>query len=302
MRQHDVADQLRRLGLGAAESRAYLALVAEGPLRAAEVAELADLPRSSTYPVLRSLVEQGLAEAGAGYRSRFRALPPADALGGFLAKQREQLGERERQLAAVLGPLTEMAAQPGARGAEEVVEVLRSPGAVAERFERLQLSATREIHVLVKAPVLVTREGNPAQAQMAARNVRYRGLYERAVLDDPEVGPYLEQWIAAGEEARLFPGELPLKLAIFDGRSVLMPLETPGRGSGVTSVLIRHEALGCALVLLFEALWDRSEPCAGGKPGKARPGRRRAAQDTSQPARARTSRPARPAQRTARKP
>lgn len=265
MRQHDLADRLQALGLGAAESRAYLALVAEGPLRAAEVATLAGLPRSSAYPVLRSLVEQGLAEAGAGYRARFRALPPADALDGFLAKQREQLGERERQLATVLGPLMEMAAQPGARETEEVVEVLRSPGVVSERFERLQLSATREIHVLVKAPILVTRGGNPTQAMMAPRNVRYRGLYERAVLDDPEVGPHLEQWTAAGEEAALFPGELPLKLAIFDGHSVLMPLETPGRGSGVTSVLIRHEALGAALVLLFEALWAQSSPIGGGR-------------------------------------
>jgi hypothetical protein len=165
----------------------------------------------------------------------------------------------------VLGSLTALAGR-SARAPEEVVEVLRSPATVAERFERLQLAATEVIHVLVKAPVLVTRAGNPAQAKVAARNVRYLGLYERAVLDDPEVGPYLSSWVAAGEQARLFPGELPVKLAIFDTRSVLMPLETPGRGSGVTSVLIRHEALSSALVLLFEALWSQSAPIGGDPP------------------------------------
>jgi sugar-specific transcriptional regulator TrmB len=77
--QQDPLEELQSLGLSAAESRAYLALVTEGSLRAAEVAALADLPRSSAYPVLRSLVEQGLVEGGAGYRARFRALPPGDA-------------------------------------------------------------------------------------------------------------------------------------------------------------------------------------------------------------------------------
>jgi hypothetical protein len=162
----------------------------------------------------------------------------------------------------VIDSLAKMAEQAGSRVAEEVVEVLRSPQTVAERFERLQLGASREIHVLVKAPVLVTRGGNPAQARMSARHVRYFGLYERAVLDDPEVGPHLRSWVAGGEQARVFPGELPLKFAVFDRRAVLMPLETPGQGSGVTSVLIRHESLGSGLVLLFESLWTQSAPLA----------------------------------------
>jgi hypothetical protein len=146
---------------------------------------------------------------------------------------------------------------------DEVIQVIRSPRAVAERFERLVLEAERQIDVLTKPPFVLPATNlasNPAQEKAQRRGVRCRSLYEKTSLEDAGVKPYLANWIAAGEEARVYDGELPQKLAIFDSQIVLVPLIRPQEP--MKTVLIRHPQLAQTLTLAFEYLWERSEPVA----------------------------------------
>ena len=94
------------------------------------------------------------------------------------------------------------------------------------------------------------------------RGVRCRGLYERAILEAPEIKTYLSKWIVAGEEMRVHEGELPHKLAIFDQQDILIPLEAPG-GNG-RNLHIRHPQLASSLGMLFDFLWERARPLAPG--------------------------------------
>jgi hypothetical protein len=89
------------------------------------------------------------------------------------------------------------------------------------------------------------------------------------VLGLPNVRSWIARWVAAGEEVRIYPGTLPIKMAMADRRHVLMPLPTPGHATGVTAVLIRHPDLGEALHLLFEQLWEQSEPFTADEPALA---------------------------------
>jgi hypothetical protein len=143
---------------------------------------------------------------------------------------------------------------------DEFIEVLRSPKVVAERFDRLQLEAMERVDVMVRAPIVATTRGNQAEFTALRRGVLFRGLYDREGLDDPEIRPHLARWQEAGEEIRVFPRDLPLKLALFDARAAIMPLPTPGHANGVTSVLIRNEALGAGLQIMFDHLWDQALP------------------------------------------
>ena len=89
------------------------------------------------------------------------------------------------------------------------------------------------------------------------RGVRIRSVYEQSALDDPALEPYLSKWIAAGEEARFYDGELSHKLAVFDRQSVLMPLVAPsGQGS---TLFIRHPQLAMSLGMLFDSFWERGK-------------------------------------------
>lgn len=252
-------DRLEELGLSAAEAGAYLALVRHGGLAAKDLAEQAAIPRSSIYPVLASLADKGLIENGVGRGSVAHVVPPERALNLLIDCEREALAAHERIVKGLVDELSSLHNQP-VPSVNGIVEVLRDRRVIGERYDRLQLEAEREIDTLVKAPMIVTLHGNPAAETALKRGVRTRGLYEPAVLETDEIGPYLKRWIGLGEEARVYTGELPIKFALFDAATVLMPLETPEARHQVTSVLMRHPAMGAALRMLFDFLWERAKP------------------------------------------
>jgi len=252
--------QLERVGLSPAEAQIYLALVRNGaPMGASAVVAATGVPRSSVYPTLTRLTDRGLVEAEAGYGGRFSAVPATQALASLIAQEKEELVLREKvasKLASELRLVTELA---GNNGEAEQIQVLRDPRVFAERFERLQDEAKRQIDVFIKAPILNPSYSNPVQERAMRRGVLYRGLYESAIVDAPEIKPYLSKWIAAGETARVHQGELPHKLAIFDRQSILVPL-VPPRPGRILFLSIRNTQLAASLGMLFELLWERADP------------------------------------------
>lgn len=261
--QADLSRKLENLGLAPAESAIYLMLLQAGRSGAAALSAATGINRSSTYAALRSLAEQGLVEGGSGYGSHFRAVPPARALPDFVEHERErlreELDEREREAKELVDELAELVDVTGNAPLPppEVAEVIRSDRTVADRFARLQLEAQHTIDMFVVGP-LVSRRGNPEELNVLERGVRVRALYESALVSDPSVKPYLNEWIDAGEEARFLPGKLPFKLALFDGSSALMPLEDHTIGGGYTGILIRSRSFASGLGLLFESLWEKA--------------------------------------------
>lgn len=254
------AHKLEELGLSATEARAYVALVgADGRLNAQAIADHAGISRSSVYPALKALADKGLVEGGAGYGGRFAAIPVEEGLPALIERERETLSEKERLAKELAASLATMSGN-GAVAEKDVVEILRNPRVIADRFDRLQLGADREVDIFVKAPVLTTRAGNPVEEEALRRGVRYRGLYEAAVLDNPEVEPYLSRWVAAGEEARVIDESLPLKLALFDSAAALLPLEDRRERYQVTAIIIHHLSLSTGLRVLFDTLWDKAAP------------------------------------------
>lgn len=253
----DAAAMLEDLGLSKSESRVYLCLLEQSPLAAPTIADLTGTSRSSVYVVLRSLVEKGLIDAGAGYSSRYHAAPPDRALAGLLDRQKAALEIREQQLGEVLPGLAGMFADNGVSDGE-IVEILRTPKLVGERFERLQAEAEQTIDIVVRGPVQI---GGSNEAELAAleRGVRARAIYDSAVLADESVARNLAAWTSGGEQARVHPGPLPMKFALFDTRVVLMPLVEPGV-AGVVAIIVRNHELAAALGLLFETLWQGSQP------------------------------------------
>lgn len=252
--------RLEEIGLSTAEAQVYLTLLANGvAMGASALVSATGVPRSSVYPTLSALVDKGLVEAEAGYGGRFRAIPAEQALVSLIAREKEELSQRETVAHKLAKELKSLRNAANHNGDSELIQVLRDQRVIAERFERLQLEAREQIDVFIKAPIFV-RQGNEAQEQAYRKGVRYRGLYELAIIDDPAVRPYLSKWMSEGEEARVYPGELPHKLAIFDGENILLPLTRPN--GKVRALFIRHPQLATSLELLFEHLWQRSSPLA----------------------------------------
>jgi sugar-specific transcriptional regulator TrmB len=180
------------------------------------------------------------------------------ALSTLIRREKEELLHRE-SIAKKLTEHLSSLAEPADAGPEELIEVMRNPRAVVERFERLQLEAETQIDCFIKPPYF-NRTENQAEQKALRRKVRVRGVYEKAAVEDPAVRPYFHKWIAAGEEARIYDGKLPHKMVIFDSQVVLMPLIMPGEQ--MRALLIRNAQLAQNLTLAFQYVWDRSEPVA----------------------------------------
>ena len=250
--------QLEKLGLSTAEAQIYLLLERNAaPMTASAIVTATGVPRSSVYPTLTRLADRGLIEAEAGYGGRFSAVPAERALPSLMLREREELKQREEIASALAAELKSVTERAINNGEAELIQVLRDPRVIAERFERLQLEAEKLVEVFCKAPFFAPIE-NKSEDTVLRRGVRARSLYERAVLDSADMRRHLERWIASGEEARVYNGELPHKLAIFDRQNILMPLVAPG-GQGRT-LFIRHPQLATSLGMLFDFLWESAEP------------------------------------------
>lgn len=102
---NDVIDNLQALGFSAYESRAYVALLAQQPVTAYELAKSAGIPSSKIYETVARLIDRQVArpvESGSDSKQRYAALPPGD----MLARIRADTVQRTEALVPVLEDLT----------------------------------------------------------------------------------------------------------------------------------------------------------------------------------------------------
>lgn len=260
---------LAELGLNRYEAAAYLALLGRQGFTPAQAAARSGVPRQRIYDVLAALSARGLCieRHGEGGR-RYHAADPAAALPALLAARRRQFEEEQARsqgrleaLVAALGPA--FAAGSDLADPLDYVDVLLDRRRVAERAMALSEAAEREICVCFRAPIISSAEENLAEVRgPLARGVRYRTIYERAVLDGPQVAGWARQFVAWGQRARVVE-RLPIKLNLFDGRTALLSLQDPLTGApSLTALCVTHPGLAQMLALAFEGLWAQGEPLA----------------------------------------
>ncbi|MEU4241863.1 helix-turn-helix domain-containing protein [Actinoplanes sp. NPDC026619] len=243
------------LGMGAAESAAYRALITVPSAGPDEFASMLRVPAGQARDLLTGLEAAGLAVRSLGDPDRFVATPPATTLRDALRRRREELQRAESEL-GVLDEVYRAAAQR--RGAPGIVDVLHGLGEVREAFGRLQLGARDEVLSLVKAPIAVISAAENVEEDSAVeRGVRYRVVFERAMLDEePDAFARIVAARAAGEEIRIADA-VPLKLLIVDREQAFMPLHSAGPPG---ALLVHESGLLQALVALFESEWRRATP------------------------------------------
>ena len=249
--------RLEQLGLSPTEAQIYLAVLHHGPLAATAIANETGVPRTGVYPTLCSLVEKGLIEGGLGHGSKFMAVTPEEALRGLIAREEQTLSERQ-QIAKELTEALPRLPADAESALDDSFQVIRTAQLIGERLQRLQLEAKQLVEGIVKAPILVPRSWDRVQRKAMERGVHYKALYERAVIDDPKIAPYIDGWLAGGEEARVFEGELPYKLFVFDQEVVVATLV---RRSGHPSALLaRHGPYARSMSILFNFFWNQAKP------------------------------------------
>lgn len=248
-------DDLRLFGLTENEVRAYIALARFGRQTPGELAPRAGVSRGRVYQVLGELCRKGFATEIQGKQRSFAPVDPSVALEATVRELREETEKRE----ALLAPMCSWLEALGSswEGKLPAIEVLGRPDQIAQRFQRLQLEAEREILVFNKAPYIGPGH-NPGELKALGRGVRYAALYERAALADPAYLQDVARFTEAGEQARVVD-EVPMKMAVFDRSRALMPLaSTHDPALPFTPVVVHDAGLALTLSYAFDHLWERA--------------------------------------------
>lgn len=246
---------LSAVGLSELEVRLYEVLVETGGVSLAEAACAVGMPLARARKTLSSLEARGLVSPSPGKRPRFLPAPPRLAIEALILRRQEEL-EQVRLAASQLGERLRDAKHRN--DAAELVEVVNGRDAFRQRYLQLLSGARKELLALDKPPHITPEaECNDRETECLTSGVKWRGIYDRETLEVPGKLDAISKLSRAGEEARILRG-VPLKLAIADRRSGLIPLDL--RPGFEEAVLVHASPLLDALTCLFETLWERATP------------------------------------------
>jgi sugar-specific transcriptional regulator TrmB len=248
---------LAAVGLTGAEEAAYVLLIGEPRLTAADLADKLGLTSRRAQALLTELAAHGLVSRSLANPPEYLAAPPDVVVPALVLRRQEEL--QRARLAAVA--LAERARRVAARDelGPHVLELLSASKATEQRFEQLQQAAEHEVCALDRPPY-PAQDGPPenlAELASLSRGVAYRAVYDPQALNAPGQPDLVRRFMAAGEQARVFP-ELPTRMIVIDGRAALIPLDAHHPGG--ESLLVRAPAVVDTLQMFFETLWDQAIP------------------------------------------
>ena len=240
-------------GLGEDAERLYRLLLSKADASVAQLAAEAALAAEQVQARLVELVDSGFATMIAD--SRYRAVAPDIVLGGRLASQ---LATVRTGYEALRELLEIHRTGPGQGGRDDRGRWEQVTGAVAiqSRLDQLRDTAEECVRIFVKPPIILPAPDAEAHREVQRRGVRYRLLFDRAVLDTDPHAAYLRQALEWGNEVRFAKG-LPVKVLIVDDRAVV--IEEPGAGRP-RAIVTANRSIARLALALFEDLWLAAIP------------------------------------------
>ncbi|HEY1179489.1 MAG TPA: helix-turn-helix domain-containing protein [Phytomonospora sp.] len=240
---------LHTIGLAVEEERAYRALMNLARTDAATLAAALDLDVAESAAILTALTDRGLARMHAD--DLFTAVPPDTALGGLLADRFEALRHGYDTLHGLVSAYRDAQRRHGG----DEAETISGEAALRSRIDQMQRRATRQMRAFIRTPRVTARTDLTIHDETLARGVRYRMVYEKAMLDLHGQVDRIRELTARGEEVR-FAAAVPLKIIIADDEAAI--IAEPG--TQPVALATEHPALVALAAALFEQVWTDAVP------------------------------------------
>jgi sugar-specific transcriptional regulator TrmB len=248
---------LEAVGISESQEQLYRRLIGEGPSSLEDFSADTGLAVEVLQLELAVLEARGLVSRVAGSDDQFVAVPPDIALESLMVQRREEL---ERAEHGMLQLLHEYRAATDTSRPDRLVEVVTGRGSVVQRFMRLQESAEHEVMICHKPPFAAPSSGpNAIEMRLLGKGVRYRVIYDADLLEDPDELEHMKHHAASGEDSVVLK-DVPVKLAIADRRSALVPLTLNDPRVEESALVVHSSTMLDALATLFDMLWERSAP------------------------------------------
>jgi DNA-binding CsgD family transcriptional regulator/sugar-specific transcriptional regulator TrmB len=249
-------------GLGALEEEVYDLLLDTRALSIDDLSRARPEPSLELARALERLEASGLVTR-AGTPQRYEPTPPDLAIEALVLRRRGEL-EQLRAHATLLARKYWAAVDRSDDGS--LVQVVRGAEAVRQHAAQVQRAARREV-VIVDRPPYVAGDARFNEEEIGGldRGVRYRCIYDAALLDDTAKIGEIFRYVDAGEHARTL-AKAPVKMLIADAEVAILPLDAV-EPTLHDCAIVRGSTLLTALTACFEGLWSRSVPLSTGAAG-----------------------------------
>jgi sugar-specific transcriptional regulator TrmB len=215
---------LRKIGLNAYETDAYLALLEGGQLTAMEISAEAKVPYSKIYEVLNALKQKDWIKSTETRPSKYYPVPPLEATAAAKRRLEDEYQTWEQGLAEELQPLYEK---------RELIErpdilILHGQQAILAKLEEVLKKANREIMIaapaftrpliaLVESPLNDVKKNVTVNLMAAGTPADWQFLKKIAGITQLKFRDHMFGGgvIADGKEAMLFLGEDKPSLVIW---------------------------------------------------------------------------------------
>lgn len=150
----EILDALKSIGLNLYERKIYVALLAKGVATAAQVSEIATVPRSRSYDVLESLAEKGFVIVQPSKPIKYVALKPGEAMERTKEAMREKfdiMAERVDKLK--VSPILSELESIHKEGLEliqptEMTGTLKGSHMISRQFQSIVKEAQKRIDIM----------------------------------------------------------------------------------------------------------------------------------------------------------
>lgn len=265
----DIVESLIQMGLSEREAKVYRVLLGIEEITASAIPKFADIPRTKVYEVLTSLEKKGFCRentqlsTGSGPQT-FSAVSPKLALEALMRPERERvkrLEEISQQLGEEMQPLYNNSATR--LGDYEFIQILKGREEIIQAYNTFRRNAKGEILEMSKGDYAMSDEEASEEADANARLIS-NGVTLSAIYEREEIEKYGDSYFhrtnhELGLRARMID-ELPIKMSLFSGNIVMLPLSDPVMDvPNVTVLIIEHPSLYQALKVMYQVYWNSAQ-------------------------------------------
>jgi sugar-specific transcriptional regulator TrmB len=254
-------DRLIDLGLFEREAKIYLALLHKRNASSAELQRATGIPQTKIYEITRKLAERGFCRMNkAGHKRCFEAIAPEEAFSEPL-RRLEKKYKKAEDLRADLVRIyhsVEKCKEP-----LEYIEILHGKESIHHYYCKLLRSAVRETLGFGRPPYSCDtdekiREQTKENEAFLARGGASRWVYEVDSLNQDWLKQVFSSQLSKGMQVRITE-KLPMKMVIFDTRTVLVTPEDPVlQSDGATIAAIQQRTVAIAYKALFDFFWNQA--------------------------------------------
>ncbi|MFQ6011001.1 MAG: TrmB family transcriptional regulator [Nitrososphaerales archaeon] len=245
--KNDEQINLEKFGLSDYEAKAYIALVEYGPLKVGDIAYHSTIPRSKSYPAVKSLAKKRLAIVLEDKPLTYQAISPDEALEKVMVDEENQLKSMRRTIFN-LKKLSDSGR--GKVNEQEGRHLILSKDSVPEKLEDLVASSRSSIKFLVDnwGLKLIEELLGPLRKSSTNNDVEVTGIMG---LDPGPIPEFLTK-LSGIAKARVIRYPRSQSIFLFDHESIMLVNATTASG-----MLVKSRELAKVLEEgLLERIWS----------------------------------------------